>query len=111
MGRWQVMADSGHGQVAALARAVVAVACSGASAQQLVWMALGRADVLTAALCDLARASGVGSSFSADLATARLRWALLAISARSECSLGVERSAESDREWGGDGSSSDCGRD
>ena len=84
MGRWQVMADSGHGQVAALARAVVAVACSGASAQQLVWMALGRADVLTAALCDMAGAAGVGSSFSVDLATARLRWALLATSVAAQ---------------------------
>ena len=87
MGRWQVMADSGHGQVAALARAVVAVACSGASAQQLVWMALGRPDVLAAALRDLAGAQCVGGSFSADLATARLRWALLATSGAAQPGL------------------------
>ena len=74
------MADAGHPQVSALARAVVAVAYSGASAQQLVWMALGRADVLAVALADLASVPGARRGASVELATARLRRALRAAS-------------------------------
>ena len=69
-------------QAAMLARALVAVARSGATSEQLGWMALGRADVLGAALTDLARTPGPDRDLSTCTAAARLAGALQAASDR-----------------------------